>query len=533
MGVQSVGCRVLYLLCLLSAAHAHREPQERTEGANVLILHPIYAGSHELTLRKFGEKLVERGHRVTQLRWRSSKTRPVSSSVEVITLSPDNHDLRYPYMNQDGTFQPPTSMLWERPRHMWQLPTDVFGLMDAHCEAILGDEGLKSRLRSANFSLALVDIIANECSLALAFDLNLPVVGFWGFSFQGAESRAAGVFQSPALVPNFLSEVGATMTFTERVWNTLVMLAETAIITYHFTVTDGHIKRLLPSSPTSRELLREMEVVLVHSHWFIDYPKLMPPHVQYIGCIQCGPPSPLPPDLEEWVSGAGEAGAIVFSLGYTGYEANTVPPHIMEAFVNAFARLPQRVLLRFNAARLSVIPDNVKVLEWFPQHDLLAHPNTRLFVTHCGQNGLNEAVYHGVPIVALPVFADQGDNARRVVDHGLGLAIDKDSISESVVFETITTVLNDTRYTETVKRFSSLWQEEGESGAERGARWLERVHRYGRLTHLRMPGAHLSFSQYFALDVAVFLILVAAAPWCLAYWLCCRRKHGKSKIKEE
>lgn len=76
---------------------------------------------------------------------------------------------------------------------------------------------------------------------------------------------------------------------------------------------------------------------------------------------------------------------------------------------------------------------------------LAAHPNTRLFVTHCGQNGLNEAVYHGVPIVALPVFADQGDNARRVVDHGLGLAIDKDSISESVVFETITTVLNDTR----------------------------------------------------------------------------------------
>lgn len=61
----------------------------------------------------------------------------------------------------------------------------------------------------------------------------------------------------------------------------------------------------------------------------------------------------------------------MFSLGYTGYEATTVPPRVMEAFVNAFARLPQRVLLRFNAARLSFIPDNVKVLEWFPQHDLL------------------------------------------------------------------------------------------------------------------------------------------------------------------
>lgn len=75
----------------------------------------------------------------------------------------------------------------------------------------------------------------------------------------------------------------------------------------------------------------------------------------------------------------------------------------------------------------------------------IGHPNTRLFVTHGGQNGLNEAVYHGVPIVALPVFADQGDNARRAVDHGFGVSLDKDNITEDVVYAAITSVLNDTR----------------------------------------------------------------------------------------
>lgn len=60
----------------------------------VLILHPIYAGSHELTLRKFGEELMSRGHQVTQVRWRSSKTRQVNTPVQVITLSPNNSDLR-------------------------------------------------------------------------------------------------------------------------------------------------------------------------------------------------------------------------------------------------------------------------------------------------------------------------------------------------------------------------------------------------------------------------------------------------------
>ncbi|XP_069186026.1 UDP-glucuronosyltransferase 1A8 isoform X3 [Procambarus clarkii] len=435
-------------------------------------------------------------------------------------------------MQPDGTFHPPTTMLWERPRHVWQIPTDVFGLIDAHCLTLLGDRDLARRLRAANFTLAVVDIIGNECSLALAHALRLPVVGFWGFSFQGGESRAAGVFQSPALVPNFLSEVGASMTFLERVWNTLVMLAETAVITYHFSVIDAHIKRLAPRSPRSQDLLREIEVILVHSHWIIDYPKLMPPHVQYIGCIQCGPPAPLPPYIDRWMSEA-STGVVVFSLGFTGYEATSVPTRVMDAFLAAFSRLQQRVLLRFNPALLPYVPDNIMVVDWLPQHDVLGHPNTVLFVTHCGQNGINEAVYHGVPIVGFPIFADQGDNARRVVDHGLGLVIDKAAITEELAYTTITAVLNNSRYRQTARRFSALWQEESESGMEKGARWVEKVHRHGRLTHLRMPGEHLSLVQYFALDVAAFLLLVALALCCLLYAACCLSYMAFSLIRKK
>ncbi|XP_069955893.1 UDP-glucuronosyltransferase 2B1 isoform X2 [Cherax quadricarinatus] len=438
-------------------------------------------------------------------------------------------------MKLDGTFHPPTKMLWERPRHLWQIPTDVFGLIDAHCITLLGDSALLRRLQRANFTLAVVDIIGNECSLALAYTLHLPVIGFWGFSFQGGESRAAGVFQSPALVPNFLSEVGASMSFLERVWNTLLMLAETTLISYHFSVVDSHIKHLVSQCPGSQHLLRELEVVLVHSHWIIDYPKLMPPHVQYIGCIQCGAPAPLPHNIHTWVSEA-ETGVVVFSLGFTGYEATSVPGRVIDAFIGAFSRLPQRVLVRFNPALLPYVPENIMVVDWLPQHDILAHPNTVLFVTHCGQNGVNEAVYHGVPIVAFPIFADQGDNARRVVDRGLGLMIDKNAITEHLAYTTIIAVLNNTRYQETAARFSALWQEEGESGVERGIRWIERVHRHGRLTHLKMPGAHLSFLQYFALDVAVFLLLVMLALCCLTCSLCytlcfLTRREGKEKLQ--
>ncbi|MPC55833.1 hypothetical protein E2C01_049778 [Portunus trituberculatus] len=74
-----------------------------------------------------------------------------------------------------------------REKQDYQIPTDVFSLIDAHCLSLLGDPALAQHLASLNFTVALVDLIANECSLALAHRLGLPVVGFWGFSFQGGE----------------------------------------------------------------------------------------------------------------------------------------------------------------------------------------------------------------------------------------------------------------------------------------------------------------------------------------------------------
>ena len=64
-------------------------------------------------------------------------------------------------------------------------------------------------------------------------------------------------------------------------------------------------------------------------------------------------------------------------------------------------------------------------MPWSPQHDLLAHPKTALFVTHCGMTGILESVYHSVPMLALPIFGDQPDNAARLVERGLALWVDR------------------------------------------------------------------------------------------------------------
>ena len=56
--------------------------------------------------------------------------------------------------------------------------------------------------------------------------------------------------------------------------------------------------------------------------------------------------------------------------------------------------------------------EDLHVVPWLPQNDLLGHPATAAFPTHGGIHSLYEAVYHAVPMVVVPIGADQPDNAR-------------------------------------------------------------------------------------------------------------------------
>ena len=64
-----------------------------------------------------------------------------------------------------------------------------------------------------------------------------------------------------------------------------------------------------------------------------------------------------------------------------------------------------------------------------------------------GMFGFQESVYHGVPLVGIPIFSDQGDNAKRLIEKELGLEIsDKKSFKARELRDKVETVIYDTRY---------------------------------------------------------------------------------------
>ena len=75
-------------------------------------------------------------------------------------------------------------------------------------------------------------------------------------------------------------------------------------------------------------------------------------------------------DYKSFVEDA-KYGVILFSLGFTGFDSKDIPTEVVSAFLSAFSKLRQRVIMRFDPNYLPYKPTNVLVEEWIPQQEIL------------------------------------------------------------------------------------------------------------------------------------------------------------------
>jgi UDP:flavonoid glycosyltransferase YjiC (YdhE family) len=98
-------------------------------------------------------------------------------------------------------------------------------------------------------------------------------------------------------------------------------------------------------------------------------------------------------------------------------------PAVYRAALAAAGSLPVRVLLttghRLDHATLGPIPSNTQVEPWVDQVDVLAE--AQVVVCHGGSGTTFGALAAGVPLVVVPLFADQPENGRRVAEAGAGV----------------------------------------------------------------------------------------------------------------
>lgn len=72
-----------------------------------------------------------------------------------------------------------------------------------------------------------------------------------------------------------------------------------------------------------------------------------------------------------------------------------------------------------------------------------AHPKTRAFITHGGSHGVYEGICNAVPMVLMPLFGDQMDNAKRVESRGAGLTLNILKMTSKDISVALKAVIND------------------------------------------------------------------------------------------
>jgi MGT family glycosyltransferase len=170
----------------------------------------------------------------------------------------------------------------------------------------------------------------------------------------------------------------------------------------------------------------------------------------------------------------GRDGALLYlSLGSLG----SADVALLQHLVDILGQTRHRVIVsKGPLADQLVLPDNMAGEAFLPQPAII--PLVDLVITHGGNNTVTESLHHGKPMVCLPLFWDQVDNAQRLAETGFGARLPAYSVDAGELTASIDRLLADTPLASRLKALSGRLQ--ANPGTVRAADLVERLARTGQ-----------------------------------------------------
>lgn len=286
------------------------------------------------------------------------------------------------------------------------------------------------------FDLIILDLFLTDALLGLSTVFDCPIVAL---SANGPHTWVNDVLGSPrpaSFVPHMYTDFTDRLNLGKRLENEFFYFLEKILLKlYHLPQQEQLFLEIFPNSKKSFHEVRStaVAIALVNSHFSISFPKPFLPNTIEVAGMQINEAKlePLPDDIKQFIESS-EHGVIYFSLG------GNVNPSLMNEekkrdLVEALSSLKQNVIWKFDDDSLQVDPKKILLRKWLPQYEILAHNNTKLFITHAGLLSCTEAIYFAKNVIAVPIFGDQPQNAKKLASANLGIHLDFFNFTKSSI----------------------------------------------------------------------------------------------------
>ncbi|XP_069355759.1 UDP-glucosyltransferase 2-like isoform X1 [Maniola hyperantus] len=479
------------------------------ESARILAVFPFPSISHQVVFRKLTQELTNKGHDITVITPDPAFPRGgAPSNLKEIDLHEISYKTWQKNFQDDFNVEKNSFTSFSEIRRVCILVRNLFKtqLQTPKVQELLSNT-------TQNFDLILLEGLIYP-GLVFSHIYKSPIILLSSLGAVYNNEKIMGLPMHPLLYPSPLHE---------RIYN-LTIWEKLQILYYHYSVEyalylneaddNNFIRQYFgPEIPPIHKLYDNVDMLFINIHpiWADNQP--VSQNVVYMGGIHQSPEKELPNDLKAYLESS-KHGVIYLSFG-TNALSGMIPHDKVQTIIKVLSNLPYDVLWKWDKDELPGKSNNIKISKWFPQSDLLRHSKVKLFITQAGLQSTDEAITAGVPLIAIPMLADQWYNAEKYVKHGIGKQLNLETLTEYILKDAVETVINDESYRENIIKLRQLMRDQPETPLERAVWWAEYVIRHGGAKHLRAATANLSYAQYFEVDLilivfSVSLIILAA-----------------------
>jgi UDP:flavonoid glycosyltransferase YjiC (YdhE family) len=218
-------------------------------------------------------------------------------------------------------------------------------------------------------------------------------------------------------------------------------------------------------------------LILVNGAFGLEYPRPLPANVEMVGPMLRNDGTALPPELDDWLTNGPPV--VYVNLGTVSIASSAQ----LASIAAAITADDSRALWVLKPDQEALVPGplapGVRITNWVPsQSAVLAHPNVRVFLSHCGINSVHESIAAGTPIVGIPMLADQRAMAECVAGAGVGLWLEKSRFTSDTLRNAVARVLHEPSFRTPIPALQDAFSRAG--GVSRAADLIEQAAAAGR-----------------------------------------------------